>query len=279
MGSALRHWRDRTAPRDPPHGRAGTARGRRAPGLRREELAALAGVSVDYVTRLEQGRTAAPSVAVLAALARALGLSPVEHDHLFRLARQAPPAPQRMPGGPWGEVRRLIDRLPDTPAGVYDPAWTLVTWNPLFAALMGDPAPLPDRERNVPWQHFALGGGGRVRHTPEQTARFEEAVVGDLRTATGRYPADPRLDALVADLRAASGRFAALWDGHAVGTHARDTKTVRHPHAGTLALDCDVLAAPGADGRQGARVVLLTPQPGSPAEAALRALARGFRTP
>ncbi|WP_037732312.1 helix-turn-helix domain-containing protein [Streptomyces megasporus] len=255
LGEALRRWRDRT---DPASVGLPTGRRRRAVGLRREELALLAGVSVDYVTRLEQGRAVSPSAQVLAALARALRLSGPESRHLFLLAGQAPPAHGRMATRPTPGVRRLLDRLADTPVGVYDASWTLIAWNRPHTALLGDPSELTDRERNVPWCHFA-GPPGRVRHTPEQEARFEAAVVADLRAATARYPSEARLWSLVDDLRNTGDRFARLWDSHVVGVHERDTKTVHHPSVGPLVLDCDVLTVPDGD----LRVVVHTAAPGT----------------
>lgn len=265
LGEALRRWRDRTEPATVglPAGRA-----RRAAGLRREELARLAGISVDYVVRLEQGRASTPSAQVVTALARALRLSDAERGHLHLLAGQPPPAADRMTACLTPGVQRLLDQLTDTPVSVYDAAWTLIAWNPLAAALLGDPSALPERERNVLWRHFT-GQPDRVSHTAGQEARFEAATVADLRAATARYPSDSRLRALVDGLRAASGRFARLWDTHAVGEHTRDTKTFDHPEAGPITLDCDVLTVPGSD----LRVVLHTAAPGTEAADKLRLLA------
>ncbi|MBI0297014.1 helix-turn-helix domain-containing protein [Streptomyces sp. PRKS01-29] len=264
LGEALRRWRDRVPPAD-----VGlpTGRNRRAPGLRREELALLAGISAEYVVRLEQGRAASPSAQVLGALARALRLSEAERRHLFALAGQ----PEPPEGTLWVRltpgVRRLVDQLPGTPVGVYDAAWTLLAWNPLHAALLGDPSALAHRERNLVWQHFT-GPPGRVRHTAGQQARFETAVVSDLRATRARYPKDAALRSLVADLRAASPRFAALWDGHEVSEHTLRTKTVHHPDVGPLDLDCDILTEPDGD----LRIVILTAPPGSDAAGRLQLL-------
>ncbi|MFD7501339.1 helix-turn-helix transcriptional regulator [Streptomyces sp. NPDC059850] len=263
LGAALRRWRDRL---DAAAVGLPTGGVRRAPGLRREEVALLAGVSVDYVIRLEQGRATAPSAQIVAALARALRLSEPERRHLFLLAGQPPPAAARITARLTPGVRRLLDQLAG-PVGVYDAAWTLIAWNPLYAALQGDPSGRPERERNVLWSHFT-GGPHRVRHTPEQEARFEVAAVADLRAACARYPADTGLRSLIAALRTASGRFARLWDSHAVGSHTMDTKTVHHPDIGPLTLDCDVLGVPDSD----LHVVLCTAAPGSEAAAKLAVL-------
>ena len=265
LGAALRAWRDRLAPADaglPDHG------GRRAPGLRREELALLAGMSADYVTRLEQGRASAPSVQVLTALARALRLTGAEREHLFVLAGQQVPGPGIMAAHLTPGLQRLLDQLSGTPVSVYDASWTLLAWNPLWAALVGDPAGSRGRDRNVLWRYFT-GSPGRVVHTPEDEPRFEASAVADLRAAAARYPRDAGLRRLVADLRAASPRFARLWESREVGIHERDRKTVHHPELGPITVDCDVLTVPAVD----LRVVAFTAAPGSADADKLRLLA------
>ncbi|WP_240139331.1 helix-turn-helix domain-containing protein [Streptomyces sp. MUM 178J] len=257
LGRALRGWRDRTLP-----AAVGVPAGgvRRAAGLRREELAQLAGLSVDYIIRLEQGRATCPSTQVLSALARALRLSAAESEHLYLLAGQPPPSPRQVSAHIPPGVRRLLDQLDGAPLSVYDAAWNLILWNSLWTALLGDPSALHGRERNVAWRHFT-GLPSRVSHTPGQQARFEAAVVTDLRAATARYPADAGLRSLVKDIRAVSTDFVRLWDTGAVGVHETHTKTVHHPEAGTFTLDCDVLTAPGSD----LRIVAYTAAPGSDA--------------
>jgi transcriptional regulator with XRE-family HTH domain len=265
LGAALRSWRDRMVPEDVglPAGRS-----RRAPGLRREELAMLAGVSADYITRLEQGRATAPSAQVLTALARALRLSESELRHLFRLAGHAPPEPGCVVARVTPSVQRLLDQLDNVPVAVNDAAWNLIAWNRMWAALMGDPSALTGRDRNVLWRHFT-GRAGRVSLTAEQDAAFEASAVADLRSATARYPDDGNLRRLVADLHAASQRFAGLWDAGAVGVHEAARKTVQHPDVGPVALDCDVLTVQGSD----LRIVVYTAAPGSDAAGKLGLLA------
>jgi len=243
LGQALRRWRDRVAPQT-----AGLPVGgqRRAAGLRREELALLAGISVDYVTRLEQGRAANPSGQVVEALARALRLSGDERAYLFRLAGLVPPGPETVPGYLTPSVQRLLDRLVDTPVGVSDAAMTLLVANPMYAALMGDPSGLHGFERNGVWRNF-LGAPTRVRHTPEERSAFEAGMVAELRATVGRYPADRQLRRLVAELRAGSERFAELWDAGVVGRLESSRKTIEHPHVGLLTLDCDLLRVEGND--------------------------------
>ncbi|MFJ8822321.1 helix-turn-helix transcriptional regulator [Streptomyces sp. NPDC102467] len=256
FGDAVRRWRDRVAPES-----AGlTAVGqRRAAGLRREELALLAGISADYVTRLEQGRATHPSDQVVEALARALRLSTAERAHLFRLAGLAPPGPDRVPATLTPSVHRLLERLTGTPVAVFDAAWTLLLANPLYTAVLGERPEWRGHGRNGVWWTF-LGPPGRVRQSPEARHAMEAALVFDLRTTAGRYPAASRLGELIAELRAGSPRFAELWESGAVGRHEAARKTVEHPEVGPLTLDCDILTVAGDD----VRVMVYTAEPGSP---------------
>ncbi|MET7669063.1 helix-turn-helix domain-containing protein [Micromonospora luteifusca] len=255
FGQAVHRWRDRVSPEA-----AGLPAGgrRRAAGLRREELALLAGISVDYITRLEQGRASNPSAQVVEALARALRLSATERAHLFRLAGLAPSGPETVPAYITPSVQRLLDRLTGTPVGVYDASWTLLVANPPYAALMGDPSGWRGNQRNAVWRHF-LGPGTRARHTPQSLRAFETALVADLRAAAGCYPADQQLRQLVAELRANNDRFAELWDSGTVGRHEAARKTIDHPHVGPLTLDCDVLTVAGSD----LRIMVYTAEPGT----------------
>ncbi|MFC7260016.1 helix-turn-helix transcriptional regulator [Streptomyces lutosisoli] len=255
FGQMVRRWRDRVPPEA-----AGLPAGghRRAAGLRREELALLAGISVDYVTRLEQGRAANPSEQVVEALGRALRLSAAEREHLFHVAGLVPPGRDMVPAHITPSVHRLLDRLTGTPAAVYDAAWTLLLANPLYAALMGDPSGWRGNERNGVWRNF-IGPGSRVRHTPEERRTFEATLVADLRATASRYPADQRLRRLIAELRANSDRFAELWESGAVGHHEASRKTIDHPQVGPVILDCDILSVAGGD----LRIMLYTAEPGT----------------
>ncbi|WP_026268304.1 helix-turn-helix transcriptional regulator [Micromonospora sp. CNB394] len=264
LGRTLRGWRDRTAP-----AAVGIPTGglRRAAGLRREELAQLASLSVDYIIRLEQGRATSPSAQVLSALTRALRLSAAEREHLYLLAGQSAPGPGQVSAHIPPGVRRLLDQLDGAPLSVYDAAWNLILWNPLWTALFGDASALRGRERNITWRHFA-GLASRISHTPEQEARFEAALVADLRAATARYPTDVSLRSLIKDLRRVSTDFASLWERGIVGVHETHTKTVHHPEVGTFILDCDLFTAPGCD----LRIVAYTAAPGSDAADRLKLL-------
>lgn len=239
LGEALRGWRDRLSPLDvglPVFG------SRRASGLRREELSALAGLSVDYLVRLEQGRARNPSEQVVAALARALQLTAAERDHLHRLAHLPPPSSGVIDSHVPPSVQRLVARLGELPVAVFSADWTLVTWSPLWAALLGDPLGLPAAERNIVAAAFL--GSLPVRRG---SLTLEPALVADLRAATVRYPADRGLAELVRRCLAGSERFAELWRAGAVGEHTHDRKVVAHPAVGEVVLDCDVLTVPGAD--------------------------------
>lgn len=255
FGKAVRRWRDRVRPEA-----AGLPTGgqRRAPGLRREELAMLAGISVDYVTRLEQGRAGHPSSQVVEALARALRLAEDERVHLFRLAGLVPPGPETVPAHITPSVQRVLDRLTGTPVAVFDATWTLLTANAPYAALMGDPSGRRGNERNGVWRHF-LGPGIGVRRSPQAQAEHETALVADLRAAAERYPADARLRRLVTELRTGSERFAELWQAGAPGRHEASRKTIDHPRVGPVALDCDVLTVAGSD----LRIMVYTAEPGT----------------
>ncbi|MFJ5091554.1 helix-turn-helix domain-containing protein [Streptomyces sp. NPDC088674] len=274
LGATLRRWRDRVSPEE-----AGlpAGRGRRAKGLRREELAALAGLSVDYVVRLEQGRAGHPSAQVVAALARALRLDADQDEHLHLLAGLRPPAARSVPRVVAPGVRRLLRRLGDAPASVFAADWTLLWWNPAWAALLGEPGPgrLNFIRRRFPVRG-AVPADGTVLVESSDAAGTDRTFVADLRRALARYPGDPELLALVAETRAGNSRFAALWDQGLVGRHREDRKTIHHPEAGPLTLDCDVLL----DEEHDQRIVLYTAEPGSREEELLRGLTdRAARAP
>jgi transcriptional regulator with XRE-family HTH domain len=256
LGAALRAWRARLRPEDVGVPYRGP---RRTPGLRRDEVALLAGVSVEYVVRLEQGRAKNPSRQILDALARALRLSSPEREHLLRLGGVIPTAAGQVPRHLPPSTHRLLERLDDAPVAVFDATWTLLSWNHLWAALLGEP-PQAGHHRNLVRQLFTSpAGSGRVVKTDEERRAFAASAVADLRAAAGRYPSDSELQDLVADLRGTSDQFAALWDSHTVDTHLTSRKTIDHPEVGLITLDCDVLTVADAD----LRIVVYTAQPGT----------------
>ena len=233
---------------------------RRAAGLRREELAGLAGISVDYLTRLEQGRATSPSSQVVEALARALRLSDTERELLFRLAGQAPPGRDVVPTRITPSVQRLLDRLSHTPVAVHDAACNLIVANQPYDALMGETTAWRGLERNGVWRNL-VGPGNRTVHTPEEQARFESLLVADLRMTAARYPADRGLKRLITELTSHSPRFVELWESGEVGSPQDQSrhKIVDHPDAGLIALDCDALIVAGDD----LRITVYTAEPGT----------------
>lgn len=267
LGACLRSWRERLQPEQIGLGAAGGAR-RRAPGLRREEVAQLAGLSVDYLARLEQGRAANPSPSVLAPLARALRLSDAERDHLYRVAGQAPPGAGELDRHITPGVQRILDRLGDVPVLVLDASWQVVARNPLATALLGESEISPTaRAGNIAWRHFT-GMEGRVRYEAGGRETFEHGIVSDLRATLGDRPGDSRLAALIDDLRAASPRFAELWELREVERHQGGEKWVDHPEVGAIEITCDVLSVRDSD----LRLVVYTVAPDSPSARALALL-------
>jgi transcriptional regulator with XRE-family HTH domain len=257
FGQAIRRWRDRLAPETvglPAGGR------RRAAGLRREELAGLAGISVDYLTRLEQGRATSPSSQVVEALARALRLPDAERELFFRLAGLAAPGRDVVSARITPSVQRLLDRLGHTPVAVYDAAWNLIVANRPYDALMGETTSWRGIERNAVWRNLA-GPGNRTVQTPEEHARLQSMLVADLRMTAARYPADRELKRLIAELTSHSPRFAELWDSGQVGSPQEQSrhKIIDHPDVGLIALDCDTLIVAGDD----LRIMVYTAEPGT----------------
>jgi transcriptional regulator with XRE-family HTH domain len=245
---------------------------RRAPGLRREELAQQAGISADYVRRLEQGRVTTPSGQVLESLARALRLTREERELLFALARRIP-RQDRMRTKLTPSVQRLLEQL-QTPVCVYDACWTQLAWNRSFAVLLGDPGSWRGLDANLVYRYL-VGAPTRVRRTAGEGEEYLNAYVADLRATQARFPRDPRVIKVIAALSAASPRFATLWNGHAIAALHETHKTIEHPQVGLLQLDCDVLRVDGAD----LRVVLFTAAPGTPQADALSLLASLDVTP
>jgi transcriptional regulator with XRE-family HTH domain len=255
FGRTVRQWRDRVPPvaAGVPVGRR-----RRAAGLRREELAGLAGISVDYLTRLEQGRATSPSVQVVEALARALRLNDAERELLFRLAGHALPGFDVVSARITPSVQRLLDRLAHTPVAVHDATWTLVIAIAPYDALMGPTTSWRGIERNAIWRHL-IGPGTRAVHTPEEQAEFEARLVADLRLTAARYPADQRLKELTRCLAVQSPRFTELWEAGILEPH-RDYgrhKVIDHPDVGRITLDCDTLIVAADD----LRITIYTAEP------------------
>ncbi|NNH70243.1 helix-turn-helix domain-containing protein [Nocardia uniformis] len=262
LAGVLRNARARITPVD-----VGFAAGprRQVPGLRREEVAQLAGLSVDYVVRLEQGRGPKPSTQVLGALARALRLSDSDRDLLFRLAGSEPPQAGRVPMLVRSSVLRLLDRMSDLPVMVLSAKSDVLAWNSLAVALLGNFSRWPPAQRNLIWQRFLGVGTGRLRLTPEDDAGSAAGCVGALRTAQARYPGDPDLGRLITELRSNSPRFEELWREGRSGQIRAATKTIHHPTLGPMTLECDALQVPDSD----QTVIVYSAAPGTPEATAL----------
>ncbi|MFD7920899.1 helix-turn-helix transcriptional regulator [Streptomyces sp. NPDC059740] len=245
LGEFLRSRRARIRPEDcglPAFGR------RRVPGLRREEVAQLAGVSVDYYVRLEQGRGASVSDAVLDAVARVLRLDATEHGHLRDLVRadRRSPALHRPPGSghaaPVREgVRVLLDAVGAAPAFVLGRRMDVLAWNALGDAVVGFSG-MPARRRNMACAVFLDPAAREVYPDWESVAAD---TVAHLRLDAGRHPGDRRTDALVSELSASGPDFVRLWNARQVKEKTHGTKRMCHPQAGELHFGFESLALPG----------------------------------
>ncbi|MCY1141658.1 helix-turn-helix transcriptional regulator [Actinoplanes sp. Pm04-4] len=219
---------------------------RRVPGLRREELAALAGVSVDYYVRLEQGRNLNPSEAVLDAIARALRLDDTERAHFFELARprgtrrRAPRRPQRVAPATY----QLLETLDEAaaPAFIVGRRMDVLAVNHTARALICDFNALPARERNYA-RFIFLDENARELHSDWAVIAAE--TVATLRVDAGRHPDDPDLSALVGELSVKSEEFRRWWADHQVLARTSGTKRFHHPTVGDLTITYQALAMPG----------------------------------
>lgn len=254
--------RDRRAALDPASlGLLATTR-RRTPGLRREEVADRAAISVDYYVRIEQARGPRPSTGILESLCVALTLNDADRRHLFRLAGVSVPAAARVSRQVQPRIRHMLDRMPDTAALVTNAAYDVVAFNPLAEQLIGGLREQPNLAR----RRFL-----HEMHWSSAADEFAEVAVARLRAAADRYPGDAYLTALIGELRAGSHDFVQIWETNPVRAAGHRTKTTDHPDLGTLHLNCDVLTVPDDD----QQVVLITATPGSPTAQALRHLAVG----
>ncbi|MGA4841175.1 helix-turn-helix domain-containing protein [Streptomyces sp. G45] len=249
---------------------------RRVPGLRREELAELAGVSMDYYTRLEQGRAQNVSDAVLDAVSRVLRLDATERAHFGNLVRAlhfggggGGPAPCE-PGaaGLRDGVRFLLDSLGGVPAYVVGPRLDVLAANPLARAVFADFDAVPAARRNVAW-HVFLDVRARALYADwEEVARD---TVGALRLDLGRYPCDDRLCTLLGELSVRSEDFRRLWAEQGVRDAAYGAWRLAHPVAGELTLHRETLHLAGSPGRS---LVTFAAAPDSASAAALPLLLR-----
>ncbi|MFE9813018.1 helix-turn-helix transcriptional regulator [Streptomyces sp. NPDC005227] len=244
---------------------------RRVPGLRREEVALLAGVSIDYYVRLERGHLAGASEEVLDALANALQLDDAERAHLYDLAaaqRTRPARRTRKPRGPIpASIQRVLDSMTDSPAFVRNGRLDILAINRLGRALY---APLfaPDAPRPVNIARFQfLDPAGRA-YFPDWDASLN-TTVSLLRTEAGRTPHDTELTGLIGELVTRSGDFRMAWAQHNVRLHHTGRKPFRHPEIGDLVLDFDAMALPA---QPGLTLTAYSAEPGTPAHDGLRLL-------
>jgi len=251
---------------------------RRVPGLRREELALLAGISASYYSRLERGESTNASPEVLDAIARALRLDDAGRRHLHALAtapRRRParrrPAPERVTAA----VAQLVAALGEVPVVVLGRRTDVLAWNRTGQALYaGHLDPLaPDRPADRPNMARLVFLDPHTRELYADWPAKAAAVVGGLRLATGRYPDDAALAALIGELTVKSGEFAALWAAHRLKPGLVATYEMRHPLVGSLHVTQQTLHA-----EQDQHVVVATAEPGSPSHAALTLLAHGTTT-
>ncbi|MEU9476263.1 helix-turn-helix transcriptional regulator [Streptomyces sp. NPDC048191] len=267
LSEFLRSRRARLKPEDV--GLPDFGRHRRVPGLRREELAQLAGVSVAYYTRLEQGNGRNVSAEVLDSIARALRLSDAEHAHLTHLAK--PKSHKKKPAARQQQVRvalrQLLDTMDGVPAYIVGRRSEILAWNRMAAALFGDWGDLPPAERN--WARL-------VFLRPDYRDLFVDweqkaiDIVCGLRMNAGCYPDDPRLSALVGELSVKSEEFRRLWATHDVKEKTHGLKRLHHPLVGDLSLNFESFQLTD-DADQA--LVTYHAEPGSPSADSLRLLA------
>jgi hypothetical protein len=235
-----------------------TGGSRRTAGLRREEVAQLTGMSVDYYVRLEQGRSPHPSQQMLRALARTLRLTDDEHDHLFRLAGHEPPARTGASAHVRPGVLLVLDRLDDCAAFVASDTGVTLAQNRLAALLLGDMATRTGPARSALWRWFC-DPAERERYPAADHEHQSRVRVAEFRMTWGRRRSDADVRHLLADLHGNSPEFARMWADHEVAARHEDHKRLVHPAIGTIELRCELLLRP-EDGQQ---LVLLTAAPGS----------------
>jgi hypothetical protein len=264
LADLLRTRRSRLTPADV--GLPSGAR-RRTPGLRRDEVAALAAISSDYYTRLEQQRGPHPSPAVLSALARALRMTDDERDHLFHLAGQSPPVRHVASAHVSPGMLHVLDRLTDAPAFVVGDLGETIVQNPMSVAVSGDGLAYRGRDRSFTWRWFS-DPSTRQRFPSEDWEIHSRTHVADLRATYGRRGSDPDVASFVTDLLDTSSEFAQLWRRHEVAVRRADSKRIIHPEVGLLDLLCETLVS----GVNGQTLVVLFPRPGTDAREKLELL-------
>ncbi|MGO4782789.1 helix-turn-helix transcriptional regulator [Cryobacterium sp. W22_MBD10_FK3] len=233
---------------------------RLVPGLRREEVAALAGMSADYYVRMEQARSPQPSEQMLAALVRALRLSNDERDYLYRLAGHNVPARTPLDTHVAPSLMRVFDRLEETPALILSSLGETLAQNWLGAALLGDHSSYSGLARSSVYRWFT-DPADREIYPQADRARHSRAQVAGLRAAYGAAGQNSRAGALVRELGKVSAEFTEIWELQDVATRFEDHKTLIHPELGSIELDCQTLFTED----QGQALLILTAEPRSEA--------------
>ena len=255
LADFLRRRREALQPED-----VGLRRGsrRRTAGLRREEVAALCDMSVDYYSRLEQSRGPQPSEQMLAAMARGLRLTLDERDHLFRLAGHTAPARALRSDHISPGIMRVLDRLADTPAQVMTELGETLAQTPAARALFGDETRYEGFMRSIAYRWF-MEPSARDVYPVEDHPMHSREFTANIRTVYAKHGDRSRAGAIVQALLAESPEFAAIWETHEVrGTHPRE-KRVQHPEVGVMELQCQFLVDP----EQGQTLLVLTATPGT----------------
>lgn len=255
LADFLRRSRERLRPQEaglPPGPR------RRTPGLRREEVSQLAGMSADYYMRLEQARSPQPSTQILASLAHALRLTEDERDHLYLLAGHRPPAGRLAGDHVRPGLLYLLDQLKETPAHITNDIGDLLAHNTMAEALLGCVCSVREQDRNFVWRWFTDPTIRQI-YSPDERHDHSRAYVADLRASIARRRRDAASIRLVTRLQAASPEFAALWELHEVAVRRRSRMRVNHPAIGPIELECETLLSPAED----QKLLIFTPPPGT----------------
>jgi transcriptional regulator with XRE-family HTH domain len=243
---------------------------RRTPGLRREEVAQLAGMGATWYTWLEQGRDVRASLDVLESLARALRLDQAERNHLILLGRGESAPPCKSPAERVSPtLRRLIENLGPNPAYVLGRRWDYLAWNDAAVALLGDLAAIPRAARNHAWQTFTDPVRREMFTDWERSSRI---LVAKFRSDSARHIGDPEFESLIRALRKSSPEFSRAWDRHEVSQSGEGRKDLRHPVAGMLSFSHAVFH-PAEKLEQ--RLVLYSPLPENDTAEKLAALISG----
>lgn len=265
LADFLRRRREAIQPED-----VGLPRGarRRTSGLRREEVAALSDMSVDYYGRLEQQRGPQPSTQMLAAIARALRLTTDERDHLYRLAGHEPPSRATASDHVSPALMRILDRLSDTPAQVMTDLGETLAQTPAARAMFGDETAHTGLARSVIYRWFT-DPAARLVYPAEDHPGLSRTWTAGTRAAYARYGPRSRAGQIVDALLVESDEFARLWEDHEVSVSHEREKRISHPEIGVMTLQCQTLVDP-ADGQI---LLIFTATPGSADDDKMRLLA------